>query len=668
MSPSAAAAAPPPIPPWARGPAAWRLGAPLALLLAVCVLDLVLPREVVLLPYYWVPLVLASTYASPRQLRALALLTLALALLSGWRWSMLAELDYWLRFAAWQLVALASLRLAAERQRGERRRRQSEQRYRLLAENASDVVFRASLEGVTEWISAQLTPLLGWAPEELIGQPFSCFVHPDDLPQLKRANAAFARGERQQFRLRVRRRQGGYRWLGVTARGVAATPGLEAGIVGSWRDLEAEVEAELATDQERSRLAATLDALLDPHVLMRARRDAAGTIVDFVFVLANDAACHYNQIERGQLIGRGMMELLPAHGPSGLLALYVRTVETGEPLVLDGFVFPHELRAQERHYDIRAVPLGDELSCTWRDVTERQEAVLRLAASEEAFRLLAENSSDVVLRLREDRFIWLSPSLTAGLGWRPEQWIGQPAAAFLHPDDQVAYASSVRAVAGGESVVSRHRLRAQNGTWHWVELHAGPYRDGQGRIDGLVATFRIIDAEVAAQRALERYARTDDLTGLLNRREVLARLDAQVPQQPRSGGQTAVLFCDLDRFKTINDRYGHAAGDQLLRTVADRLRHCLRAGDLAARVGGDELLVVLHGVQDLENAVAIAEKIRAAVGAPVPTGAGELQISLSIGVTLARPGEDSDALIARADAAMYEAKQIGRNRVIPIAI
>jgi diguanylate cyclase (GGDEF)-like protein len=127
-----------------------------------------------------------------------------------------------------------------------------------------------------------------------------------------------------------------------------------------------------------------------------------------------------------------------------------------------------------------------------------------------------------------------------------------------------------------------------------------------------------------------------------------------------------VLFCDLDRFKSSNDSYGHAAGDELLRTVSDRIRGCLRSGELAARIGGDELLVMLQGVQDLANAVAIADKIRVATLDPIPTTAGEVRISLSIGVTLARPHESSDALIACADAAMYTAKQIGRNRVIPM--
>ena len=635
-------------------------------LVVIFVLDLLLPRSFVLQPFLWLPLVLAATFARPRQLLILALMVLTLLLLSGLRWAMLAELEFWLRVLATLLFTSVSMVLVIQRQQQQERRRASAERYRTVAENAADVVFRASLEGVTEWITPSVTAMIGWRPDEIIGRPFGPFVHPEDLPHLLRADAGFARGERMEFRLRVRRPEGGYHWVEVVGRGALDASGAVVGIVGSWRDIQSLVEAEQARDRERARLVATVDSLLDPHVVLRARRDAAGAIVDFIYVEANQAACHYNLLSRGQLLGKGVMELLPAHSSSGLLELYSRVVETGDPLTLDDFVYPHEILGEERHYDIRAVPMGEELSFTWRDVTDRVDAQQRLAASEEAYRLLAQNSSDVVLRIRDDRILWISPSLQAALGWEPQEWLGRPVTEPLHPDDQAAYATARQAIERGQSVVSSHRVRAKDGSWHWIEAHAGPYRDPQGTIDGLVASFRIVDSEVAAREQLERYARTDELTGLLNRREVLERIDGREDHQVRTGEQTALLFCDLDRFKTINDRFGHAAGDELLRTVARRIRSCLRSEDLAARTGGDELLVVLHGVQDLANAVAIAEKIRTAVAHPVPTAAGDLKISLSIGVTLALPGESSDALIARADAAMYEAKQFGRDRVIAI--
>lgn len=473
-------------------------------------------------------------------------------------------------------------------------------------------------------------------------------------------------GECRNFRLRVLQHTGGYRWVSVNARGLVDPLGRVIGIVGSWRDIQAEVEAEQGRAQERARLLATFEAQLDPHVVLRACRDASGAIVDFVFSEANQAACRFNLMKHDQLLGRSVLELLPAHRASGLLEMYCRVVETGEPLMLDGFAYPHELLGEVRRFDIRAVPLGDELSFTWRDVTDRHEAEERLAASEELYRLLASNSTDVVLRVRDDITTWTSPSVTEMFGWRPEDWLGHHPAEFLHPDDIEGYRACSAAIERGERVIHRCRLRSRDGGWHWIQVHAGPYLDQRNQPDGQVASIRIIDEQVAAEQKLARQARTDELTGLLNRREVLAQIDRLAGPEHRSGQCTALLFCDLDRFKDVNDRYGHATGDALLTAVAERIRACLRREDLAARVGGDELLVVLRNVQGLENALAVAEKIRTTVMLPMATAAGEVRISLSIGVTLASPGEGSDTLIARADAAMYEAKKDGRNRVIPI--
>ena len=128
-----------------------------------------------------------------------------------------------------------------------------------------------------------------------------------------------------------------------------------------------------------------------------------------------------------------------------------------------------------------------------------------------------------------------------------------------------------------------------------------------------------------------------------------------------------MLFCDIDRFKGINDTFGHGAGDEVLRTLGDRVSAAIRVDDFAARIGGDEILVVLTGVSDLDAAEAVAEKIRSAAAEAIPYDGGpDLHTSLSIGVAIAHPGESSDALIERADNAMYAAKRAGRDQVVTI--
>jgi len=408
-----------------------------------------------------------------------------------------------------------------------------------------------------------------------------------------------------------------------------------------------------------------LDALLDPHILLGPLRDHTGRISNFVVTEANLAAAEYYNLPREGLIGRRLLELLPAENAPALLAMARDAHESGEPLVVNNFAFALEHYGHERRFDIRAARIDDHIVWTWRDVTERHLAAKRLASSEERYRLLAENSSDVVVRVRHGNILWISPSVLPTLGWSADECVGRKVEEFVDIGDRSRCSESIARIDAGETVLGRHRILAKDGTHHWIETHASPFLNGYGNPDGFVATSRVVDEQVAVEQQLEHRARTDELTQLLNRKEVLNRIETLNEESRRTGGELAVLFCDIDRFKEVNDGHGHAAGDEVLRAMAQRLRETLRTSDdLAARMGGDELLVVLHGVQDLANAAQIAEKLRGAAAEPVATAAGCVVATLSIGVTLAHEGESTDALVARADGAMYRAKIGGRNQVV----
>jgi diguanylate cyclase (GGDEF)-like protein len=169
---------------------------------------------------------------------------------------------------------------------------------------------------------------------------------------------------------------------------------------------------------------------------------------------------------------------------------------------------------------------------------------------------------------------------------------------------------------------------------------------------------------VAAQEALEFKATYDDLTGVLKRESALRRL-SELDRGERVGdGAVALLFIDLDEFKVVNDTWGHVAGDALLRAVAQRIESVVRADDVVARLGGDEFLVVLDGIDGPTAATTIADKVRSVCSQPVTTPTGTVATTLSVGVVLRQAGESSDALIARADRAMYAAKRGGRNQTV----
>jgi len=211
-------------------------------------------------------------------------------------------------------------------------------------------------------------------------------------------------------------------------------------------DLIRASEASVLTDVMNARyeaqagemvLRATLDSLMDPHVLLDAVRDESGQIVDFVYVDANPAACADLGIDYQDLVGARLLDLQPGNAGSGLLEQYRQVVETCQPLALDDFVYAQELRGdQERVYDVRAARVGDGMSITWRDVTDRHAAARWLAESEELYRLLAENASDVIMRLSPDRrFEWVSGSIADVLGWAAPDLLGHAIDEFIHPEE-----------------------------------------------------------------------------------------------------------------------------------------------------------------------------------------------------------------------------------------
>lgn len=365
-------------------------------------------------------------------------------------------------------------------------------------------------------------------------------------------------------------------------------------------------------------------------------------------------------------VGRATIEFLHPDDIPTLVALRQRMTKE-EALTICCRVLAAD--GSYRWFDLAIKPVFDADGTlvarvtAYQDVQARVEAEEALAASERQFRLLAENATDVILHVRGTTVAWVSPSLSEAVGWAPADWVGADVLAFVHPDD-VEAARPVSVMQSAHPVRMRLRLRTSDGGYRWVESITRAHADAHGMPDGWISSFRVIDDMVRAETELDRRARFDNLTGLVNRTEALTRMERMASHLPRTGSMTALLFCDIDRFKDVNDTFGHAAGDEVLRAIGERLHAAIRADDLAARIGGDELLVLLSGVHSLDEAQGIAEKLRLSAQVPIRFGAEDLRVSLSIGVTLAQEGESADALIARADQAMYRAKTEGRNRVV----
>jgi diguanylate cyclase (GGDEF)-like protein/PAS domain S-box-containing protein len=226
---------------------------------------------------------------------------------------------------------------------------------------------------------------------------------------------------------------------------------------------------------------------------------------------------------------------------------------------------------------------------------------------------------------------------------------------------------AMRAIALRRNVTSYDtRFDRPDGSHFPVTMTASPVVGGSTP-SGAVIVFRDTSERKAFEEQLARHAFQDALTGLANRRLLLDHLDHALLQADRNGSQVGVLFCDIDRFKVVNDNLGHQVGDELLRVIGDRLRRAVRPGDTLSRFGGDEFVILLEGIMSPDDASEVASAVLGALHDPIVLSAGhEIVATMSIGVALSEYGKSRDDLLHDADVAMYRAKDRGRGGQVAI--
>ncbi len=220
---------------------------------------------------------------------------------------------------------------------------------------------------------------------------------------------------------------------------------------------------------------------------------------------------------------------------------------------------------------------------------------------------------------------------------------------------------AMRAIALRRNVTSYDtRFDRPDGSHFPVTMTASPVVGGSAP-SGAVIVFRDTSERKAFEEQLARHAFQDALTGLANRRLLLDHLDHALLQADRNGSQVGVLFCDIDRFKVVNDNLGHQVGDELLRVIGERLRRAVRPGDTLSRFGGDEFVILLEGILSPDDASDVANSVLSALHDPIVLSAGhEVVTTMSIGIALSEYGKSRDDLLHDADVAMYRAKDRGR--------
>ncbi|MEC4721662.1 EAL domain-containing protein [Noviherbaspirillum sp. CPCC 100848] len=534
----------------------------------------------------------------------------------------------------------------------------SEATHRLLTENSSDVITHHDAAGIVMHISASVGPILGFEPAELIGKSAYDHIHPEDtalvIDEVQRQLATGDEG--RMVELRKLHRQGHYVWMATKMRTLTDPVTRECtGVISVCRDVSFERQAreELKKREERFRSLTTLSS--DWYW----ETDEAGR-----FTFISEGAEKIFGAPVDYFLQKTRADLARDASEPGL-RLYLEKLASRQPfrdLRYGGFA-PGDGRV--RYVSISGEPVFDGgifrgYRGIGRNVTREIEVAERLVQLANENKALVENSLDIIALLDADgHFLRINGALTEILGYQPDEWLGRPYADFLHADELQDTRAVDAGLRTGKNTIHDYETRwiRKDGSIAYLSLSARWAEDKAA----LYVTARDVTARKQAERRLEHLATHDTLTGLPNRAFLNTHVQQMLESTPHSQG-VAIFFIDLDRFKEVNDSFGHEPGDMLLCEVGRRLQHRLRPGDFIARLGGDEFVVAAPCSAGRESAEAIARKLLATLGAPVQVAGQEVFVGASIGISMFPDhGQTKELLFQCADTAMYRAKAAGRN-------
>jgi diguanylate cyclase (GGDEF)-like protein/PAS domain S-box-containing protein len=294
-----------------------------------------------------------------------------------------------------------------------------------------------------------------------------------------------------------------------------------------------------------------------------------------------------------------------------------------------------------------------------RDVSASMRTEDALRDSEERYRLIVELAREGICMVdAAGTTTFANHALADLLGTTVSEMLGGSLFDFI--DEAERFEARARIVGAGDQPRDEQDLRLLTVDRRvvWARMRCSTVRQHDGTYHGAIMFVTDVTERRALEQRLAEEARRDPLTGVANRTQLFEVLSPIL----EDGGLTAALYVDLDGFKDVNDQFGHTLGDELLRSVASRVRGAIRTVDTLARVGGDEFVVICRDLEETEEAVAIGRRIREVLAQPFGLAVGSVRIDSSIGIAFGRT-PDSDGLLARADQALYRAKRKGRGRI-----
>ncbi len=534
-----------------------------------------------------------------------------------------------------------------------------------------DLVVRASQSGLWDWeiatgrqhVSPRFKEILGFHPDaELAGPPaLGDWIHPDDRARVLDAiDDALAGGAAFDEEGRMRRSDDSWVWVHGRAEVVRDAAGAPVRFVGSIIDISdrKHVEARLRESEQHFRhLVETANDLVWAvdrrgrwtYLSPRATRQIFGCEPeDLLGRRLTDTQAPAERTRTEAMLARVLADGTASHFQT------VHQPKSGAPVTLS-------LNATAQRDGAGAI-VG--VTGTATDITplKLKEAELSAALAEQE--LIFESVSEGIVFLKNHVVHKANGKFAAMVDHPLEALIGQPDVLwYAQPAEWEQERREIDAVlARGEIHRGELLVRRRDGDAFWCEVRGRAVRPDDPDA-GSIWVYIDISARKEREQRIQHLADHDALTGLLNRRLLEDRLRQAIGMARRQDKLAALMIIDLDGFKQINDTFGHLSGDYVLRTVAKRMKECVRETDTVARLGGDEFVVLLTGQRSPDDSAQVAEKILASLTAPIAGGGREFRVGASIGISVyPRDGLTPEALLRHADAAMYRVKEAGKNR------
>ncbi|OON62888.1 hypothetical protein B0920_05510 [Massilia sp. KIM] len=512
-----------------------------------------------------------------------------------------------------------------------------------LVENSLDMLSLLDADARFLRVNAAARAILGYEPGELAGRRYTDFVHPEDLERALHIETRLRHGEPElrDVRLRFLRKDGAVILMSTAVRRCVRRGRMYA----SSRDVSAQQQIKDGLLQSEARLNAMLDSIGDAFFAVDGQ---------WRISYANSKAAYFVGVTVEAAIGRSLLEIAPDLEHSQALVHYREAMATRQARSFEVYWEPHAI-----WLEVRVYPSEGGLSVYFHDINEKRMAEAAVRKSEQRFRSLFQQAGDSIMIVDQSlRIVAVNGRACELFGYSEQEFL-----ALRVPDiklDSPRDAQALGAMRAGQPVLLRARKKRRDGSSFPAEVQISRIEDDGEEL--FLAIIRDLSDREESERRLRELATHDTLTGLPNRVLLGERMQDMLERCP-PGESVAVMFLDLDRFKEVNDSFGHEMGDELLCEVATRLRDALRPEDVIARLGGDEFVVAAACAGGAGAAARIADKLLAVLAAPVAVGGHDVIVGASIGISLyPQDAGTRETLFQTADTAMYRAKSSGRNR------